>query len=160
MGLYLKAAAREVLRARTLAYAAAARHPLERFPIAEWMVGPGTPILVDAQGVHGDAELYPEPHAFRPERFVENPPDSYGYLPFGGGTHRCLGAALAMLELELFIEALASRLELSPAGRAARPVRRGPILAPDNQGRVRINHLRTPPSGPESLTADAAAVGA
>jgi cytochrome P450 len=142
---YLKATSREVLRARTLAYASAARHPLEPFPIADWVIGPDTLILVDAQGVHGDPELYPEPDAFMPERFLENPPDSYAYIPFGGGAHRCLGSSLAMLELELFLEALVTHVEIAPAGSPARAIRRGPILAPDNEGRVRIERLASPP---------------
>jgi cytochrome P450 len=138
---YLKASAKEVLRARTIAYASAARHPLEPFPIGDWLVGPQTLILVDAQGVHGDPELYPDPEAFKPERFLENPPDGYAYIPFGGGTHRCLGGSLAMLELETFVEALAGHARLAPAGAPARQVRRGPILAPDTEGRVRVARL-------------------
>ena len=141
---YLKAAAKEVLRARTLAYASAARHPLEPFPIGDWLIGPDTMILVDAQGVHGDPEIYPDPEAYRPERFLENPPDGYSYIPFGGGAHRCLGASLAMLELESFLETLVTRTELAPAGPPAKPVRRGPILAPDTEGRVRVSRLTSP----------------
>jgi cytochrome P450 len=143
---YLKATAKEVLRARTIAYVSAGRHPLEPFPIGDWLVGQDALILVDAQGVHGDPELYPEPEAFRPERFLENPPDSYAYLPFGGGAHRCLGASLAMLELETFLEVLAEHVHLAPAGPPARLVRRGPILAPDNEGGVRVSRALSPPS--------------
>jgi cytochrome P450 len=108
------------------------------------VIGSDTLILVDAQGVHGDPELYPDPEAFRPERFLENPPDGYAYIPFGGGAHRCLGASLAMLELETFLEALVARVELAPAGPPARRVRRGPILAPDTDGRVRASRRRSP----------------
>ena len=88
--------------------------------------------------MHGDPLLYPEPQAFRPERFLAAPPDSYAYIPFGGGAHRCLGAALATLELELFIEALVNHIELAPARPPARRVRRGVTLAPSTHGLVRI----------------------
>ena len=84
---------------------------LEPFAIGEWILGPDVLILVDAQGVHGDPELYPEPQAFLPERFLAAPPDGYAYIPFGGGAHRCLGAGLATLELELFIEALVNHVD-------------------------------------------------
>ena len=141
---YLKAAAKEVLRARSVIYVSAARHVLEPFEIGAWVIAPGTLMLVDAQGVHGDPKLYPEPEAFRPERFLEQPPDSYAYIPFGGGAHRCLGAALAMLELELFIETLIQRVELAPDGPPARPVRRSVTLAPGNGGRVRVSRVRAP----------------
>jgi cytochrome P450 family 135 len=135
---YLKATVKELLRVRTIVYVAATRQTLEPFPIGDWTLGPDVLILVDAQGVHGDPELYPEPEAFRPERFLATAPDGYAYIPFGGGAHRCLGAALATLELELFIEALVNHVEIAPAGPPARPVRRGVTLAPSTHGRVRI----------------------
>ena len=135
---YLKAAAKEVLRARTLLYASAGRHVLEPFPIGEWVIGPRALVLVDAQGIHGDPELYADPDEFRPERFIDDQPDGYAYIPFGGGAHRCLGATLAMLELELFIEAVVTSGDLLPAGPPARAVRRGPTLAPARRGRVRV----------------------
>ncbi len=135
---YLKATAKEVLRVRTVAYASAARHSLEPLELGAWVVGPETLVLVDAQGIHSDSELYPEPNAFRPERFLDDPPDGYSYVPFGGGAHRCLGAALATMELELVIEAIVTRVRLAPAGPPARPVRRGVTLAPGNEGRVLV----------------------
>ncbi len=141
---YLKATAKEVLRARTLLYASAGRHTLEPFQIGEWTIGAGVLIIVDAQGVHSDPDLYPQPQSFRPERFLENPPDGYAYIPFGGGAHRCLGSSLAMLELETFIEALAARVDLQPDGPPARLVRRGITLAPGNGGRVRVAGARVP----------------
>ena len=138
---YLKATAKEVLRARTVVYATAARHSLEPLEVGRWVVGPETLVLVDAQGIHADPELYPEPEAFRPERFLDDPPDGYSYVPFGGGAHRCLGAALATMELELAIEAIVTRVRLAPDGPPARPVRRGVTLAPGNEGRVLIADL-------------------
>jgi cytochrome P450 len=141
---YVKATAKEVLRARSVIYVSAGRHVLEPFEVGSWVIGPETLVLVDAQGVHGDPELYPEPEAFRPERFLEQPPDAYAYIPFGGGAHRCLGAALAMLELELFIETLVERVDLAPDGPPARAVRRSVTLAPGNHGRVRVAGVRSP----------------
>jgi len=135
---YLTATAKEVLRARTVAYLSAARHVLEPFGIGEWVIGPETTVLIDAQGVHGDPARYSDPHTFRPERFLDDQPDSYSYIPFGGGAHRCLGAPLAMLELETMLEQIAAQVELSPAGPPAEAVRRGVTLAPGNGGRVRV----------------------
>ena len=138
---YLKATAKEVLRARTVAYASAARRSLEPLRLGDWVIGPETLVLVDAQGIHRDPDLYPEPEAFRPERFLDGQPDGYSYVPFGGGAHRCLGAALATMELELVIETIVTRVRLVPAGPPARPVRRGVTLAPGNAGRVRVADL-------------------
>jgi cytochrome P450 len=137
---YLKATAKDVLRVRTVVYVAATRQMLEPFRIGEWIVGSDALVLVDAQGVHGDPRLYPQPQEFRPERFLGATPDGYAYIPFGGGAHRCLGAALATLELELFIETLVNHIDLAPVGAPAPPTRRGVTLAPRNQGRVRVSH--------------------
>jgi cytochrome P450 len=142
---YLQSTIKEMLRVRTVAYVAAGRHCLEPFAVGDWVLGPEVLILVDAQGVHGDPELYPNPHAFRPERFLEGQPNGYTYIPFGGGAHRCLGAALATLELELFFETLARVIELAPTGPPAHPIRRGVALAPSNGGRVRVISERSLP---------------
>jgi cytochrome P450 family 135 len=144
---YLKATAKEVLRARTLLYVSAGRHVLEPFELGNYVLGADTLIFVDAQGLHRDPELHPRPDAFEPERFLEDPPDGYSYVPFGGGAHHCLGAALATLELELFLEILVTRVELSPAGPPARAVRRGVTLAPSHQARVRVRSLQTSGGG-------------
>jgi cytochrome P450 len=94
--------------------------------------------------VHGDPQLHPDPAAFRPERFLAEQggrvPD-YAYIPFGGGAHRCLGAALATLELEQALAAIAEGVDLSPAGAPAKPVRRGITLAPDGGGKVHARCL-------------------
>ena len=135
---YLRATAKEVLRVRTVTPITAARHVLEPFPIDGWLFGSEAAILVNAEHLHHDPELHPEPDAFRPERFIDDPPDGYAYLPFGGGAHRCLGSALAMLELENAIEAMATACELEPAGPPAQPKRRGVTLAPGDRGAVRV----------------------
>ena len=137
---YLKATVKELLRVRTIVYVAATRQMLEPFQIGDRILGSDALVLVDAQGVHGNPRLYPQPQEFRPERFLGAAPDGYAYIPFGGGAHRCLGAALATLELELFIEALVNDTDFAAVGRPARPTRRGVTLAPKNQGRVRISH--------------------
>jgi cytochrome P450 len=135
---YLDATVKEVLRIRAPVSVGAARHPLEPFEIGGCTIGPETVVTVDAWGVHLDPSVYPEPERFMPERFLESAPE-YGFLPFGGGAHRCLGAALAQLEMRVVLGAILKRFELAPTQpRLARPVRRGILLAPHGGGRVRI----------------------
>ncbi len=66
--------------------------------------------------LHHREDVYPEPYAFRPERFVEQKPGTYTWIPFGGGTRRCLGAALAMAEQKVVLQAIAQRTDLAAAG--------------------------------------------
>jgi cytochrome P450 len=141
---YLEALAKEILRIRSPLPISAARYLREPFAIGEWTIPPGTAVLVDAYGVHHDPEIYPQPHSFRPERFLESQPDGYSFLAFGGGAHRCIGASLAVLEMKIVLRELLARVELAPiADAVARPVPRGPTLAPRGGARVRVLAKRT-----------------
>ena len=80
-----------------------------------------TTSAVSIIGIHHRTDLYPDPARFRPERFLggggEGPfvkPGTYEWIPFGGGTRRCLGATLAMAEQRVVMSAMARRLDLEP----------------------------------------------
>lgn len=82
--------------------------------LGDYMVKAGTPIVMSILLVHHREDLYPDPFAFRPERWLGRKPGTYEWIPFGGGTRRCLGAALAMAEQRVVLEAMARRLDLEP----------------------------------------------
>jgi cytochrome P450 len=63
-----------------------------------------------------NASIYPDPYAFRPERFLEQPPGTYTWIPFGGGRRRCLGAAFATLEMKVVLRAVLERASPRVAG--------------------------------------------
>ena len=75
----------------------------------------GTPCLMSIMLLHHREDLYPDPFAFRPERFLDHKPGTYTWIPFGGGIRRCLGAALAMAEMRIVLATIARRCELRPA---------------------------------------------
>ncbi len=82
--------------------------------LGEFAVPAGTPVAISILLVHHREDLYPEPFAFRPERWLDHKPGTYEWIPFGGGIRRCLGAALAMAEMRVVLAAMARRLDLEP----------------------------------------------
>ena len=67
--------------------------------------------------MHTREDVYPDPFAFRPERFLEQPAGTYTWIPFGGGVRRCLGASFAIFEMKAVLRAVAGAVErLAPVG--------------------------------------------
>ena len=140
---YLGALVKEVLRHRPPLPVGAVRRLDEPFPIGDQVVPPDTMVIVDAWGVHHDPARHPEPEAFRPERFLGDAPEAYTLVPFGGGAHRCAGAALAELEIRVALSTMLRDAELTPADRELPPpARRGIVVVPHGGGRVRVSRRR------------------
>ena len=88
------------------------RRVLVPWRLGDYAVPADTPVLMSILLIHHREDLYPDPFAFRPERWEDRKPGTYEWIPFGGGIRRCLGAALAMAELRVVLEAMARRLDL------------------------------------------------
>jgi cytochrome P450 len=136
---YLGALVKEILRIRPPIPVAAGRVLDEPFEVGAQTIPAGTLIMIDAWGVHHDPERHPDPERFRPERFVDEAPAPYSWLPFGGGAHRCLGAALAELEIKVALRTILRRVAIEPAdAELPPPARRGITMVPHGGGRIRI----------------------
>ena len=99
---------------------------------------------------HTRADLYPEPFAFRPERFLDSAPSGYGWIPFGGGIRRCLGASFAEMEMRVVLETVLRRSVLEAVSpRAERVTRRNVTLSPRNGTLVRSRPRSTGVLAPE-----------
>ena len=97
--------------------------------------------------VHRRADVYPDPLAFRPERFLESAAGTYTWFPFGGGVRRCLGASFALIEMRIVLQELVTRLDLRAADpRPERFVRRAITNAPRRGGEV-VAERRTAAAG-------------
>src|SRR5205814_538733 len=91
--------------------------------LGEYVVPPETPVLMSIAALHHREDIYPNPHEFRPERFLDQKPGTYTWIPFGGGIRRCLGATLAMAEQRVVLRAIAKRTDMvapNPAPEAPR----------------------------------------
>ncbi|MGB1879672.1 MAG: cytochrome P450 [Gammaproteobacteria bacterium] len=90
--------------------------------------------------LHRRADLYPEPDAFRPERFLERRFAAHEWTPFGGGNRACLGQAFALYEMKTVLATLFTRLQIRrPPGAASRPVRRGIAIGPHDGARLLVS---------------------
>jgi cytochrome P450 len=105
----------------------------------------GIGIAVATSMLHTRPDIYPEPHRFKPERFVEHKFSPFEYTPFGGGARRCLGAAFATYEMKIVLGTILSRhrLILAEPGEV-HPSRRNLVLGPATGVRVRFVGPRSP----------------
>ena len=140
-GAYLDAVVKESLRLRPVV-PAVARRLQEPIELGGWQLPAGINVSPSIYLMHRRADLYPEPLAFRPERFLgDNPPSTYEWIPFGGGVRRCLGASFAMFEMREVMRAVLGGVRLRPAGRgpAETVTRRAITFAPSRGGRIAVD---------------------
>ncbi|MDQ3935740.1 MAG: cytochrome P450 [Actinomycetota bacterium] len=112
---YLTATVQETLRRRPVLTNAVPRLVKKQFEIGGWTYPADTHVTANAYLIHHDPANYPDPYAFRPERFLEHGPGTYTWLPFGGGRRRCLGANFAILEMKIVLRAVLSRARIEAA---------------------------------------------
>jgi cytochrome P450 len=112
---YLTAAIQETLRRRPVLPNSAPRLVVQPIEVGGWEYPVGVALVPNAYLIHHDPELYPDPYAFRPERFLDESPGTYTWIPFGGGRRRCLGASFAMVEMKIVLRAILSACELRRA---------------------------------------------
>jgi cytochrome P450 len=127
---YLRATISESLRLRPVIPLAGRRLGAEL--VADGLTLPvGTDVTPAIWLTHTRADVYPEPFAFKPERFLENPPDTYAWIPFGGSVRRCIGASFAEFEMRVVLREVLTRCELRKADpRPERTGRRNITLSP------------------------------
>jgi cytochrome P450 len=135
---YLDAVVTETLRLRPVIDAAERTLSKPR-TIGGWDLPAGIRVYPAIVVVQLREDLYPRPHEFRPERFVEEEATSYAWLPFGGGIRRCIGAALAQAEMAEVIRTVVSRVDLETTRPDPEPVvMRGITLVPRHGTPVRV----------------------
>jgi cytochrome P450 len=141
---YLDAVIKETLRLRPVLPIVLRRltQPME---VGGWELPAGARVVPCIYLIHRRPDIYPDPRAFRPERFLEQPAGTYTWIPFGGGVRRCLGASFAQFEMATVLRVLARRAAGLVPERAEpeRVARRSITLVPAREGRVRVEPAAT-----------------
>ncbi len=134
---YLTATIQETLRRRPVLPNAAPRLVKQPVEIGGWEYPAGVALFAASYLVHHDPDIYPDPYRFRPERFLDEAPGTYTWIPFGGGRRRCLGASFAMLEMQIVLRAVVARgFAPAGAGRGETPRRRAITISPRDGART------------------------
>jgi cytochrome P450 family 135 len=127
---YMDAVLSEVLRLRP-PIAMADRTLAAPLELGGYSLPAGTVVAPCIFLLHRRADLYPDPEAFQPQRFLERSPETYAWIPFGGGVRRCLGASFATFEMKVVLRSVMSRVRLRAASRRPERIRkRAIVLAP------------------------------
>ena len=108
-----EATIREVQRSRPV-IAFAGRVVRQPFELDGYLLAPGMRIVLAACLTHYDPALFPHPERFDPDRFLDRLPDTYSWIPFGGGIRRCIGASFAHMEMDVVLRVLLERVRLLP----------------------------------------------
>jgi cytochrome P450 family 135 len=138
---YLDAVIKETLRLRPV-IALVLRKLVEPMEVGGRLLPAGVSVAPSIYLVHRRPDIYPEPERFRPERFLERPPGTYTWIPFGGGVRRCLGGAFAEFEMGVVLRELVSRRRIRPVGDRPEHSVRSTITNVPNRGAEVIAGLR------------------
>lgn len=143
---YLDATIRESQRTRPVIFFAG-RTTMQPYSVAGYDLPRGVQLALAAAMTHFDPRLFDRPDAFLPERFLDARPETYSWIPFGGGIRRCIGATFAHMEMDVVLRTLLARVELLPTSAPAeRWAFRGVAMAPAEGGRVVVRRRRSRPA--------------
>lgn len=133
----LQATILEIQRTRPVIDLTLRRVLAPTMPLGRWTIPQGYTVMVGVSLVHSDDSVFPDAGAFDPDRFVGVTPDLYAWVPFGGGTRRCIGAAFATMEMTVVLRTLLRDFTLVPTDAPAEGWHsRGVAFAPARGGQA------------------------
>jgi cytochrome P450 len=144
---YLRATISESLRLRPV-LPLAGRRLAEELAVDGLTLPPGTDVSPAIWLTHTRADLYPEPFAFQPERFLGDGPESYAWIPFGGGIRRCIGASFAEFEMRIVLREVLTRCDLHKASPLPEKTGRRNITLSPKEGTPVVVTARRPAREP------------
>ena len=133
----------ELQRARTVIDFAGRHVKAAKFDVGEWEIPHGYTILVSIADLHENADTFPNPERFDPSRFVDSKPPTFAWLPFGGGTRRCIGAAFANTEMDVVLRTVLAHFRIETDDAPDEKVHhRGIAYTPKDGGRVAVRRRK------------------
>jgi cytochrome P450 len=153
---YLTATFHEILRLKPTV-PIIPRLVMKPFEVGGLRLQPGVRLFGAPLLTHTDPSIYPEPFAFRPDRFLEQGPGTYTWVPFGGGRRRCLGKVVAELEVKNVLREVLTRYEVRPEAAQPERIRPRTVVYVPGRGLLVTLSERTPrpARAPEPSTAAA-----
>jgi len=142
---YRQAVILETQRTRTVIDGTARHVYVPTFQLGDWVIPKGHQIRVDIAMMHKRAEDFPDPGRFDPQRYVGERPPTFAFIPFGGGTRRCVGAAFANVEMDVVLRTVLRHFIIEPSTAPDEKVHsRGVAYTPKAGGRVVMRRRSTP----------------
>jgi cytochrome P450 family 138 len=127
----------ETQRARTVIdFAGRSVYP-PVYQLGQWGIPRGVSIMVSINEIHENPEVFPDPDRFDPQRFIGSKPSTFAWIPFGGGTRRCVGAAFANMEMDVVLRTVLRQFTIeTTTAPAERWHCRGVAYVPKDGGRI------------------------
>ncbi|HYI36147.1 MAG TPA: cytochrome P450 [Thermoleophilaceae bacterium] len=149
----LDAVVKETLRIRPVISGVGRVIRGQPFELGGYTLPVGMEINPSIGAIHRRADHYPRPGDFDPSRYRgDDAPDTYTWLPFGGGTRRCLGASFATFEMRTVVRRVLERVDMRPAGPPEKGVRRSIVYVPAKGVRVQVTSVRAGSGSPSPVT--------
>lgn len=142
---YRQATIFEVQRNRTVIDFAGRHVAAPSYQLGDWVIPQGYSILVSLIQMHQDPQVYPDPDRFDPQRFIDGKPNTISWVPFGGGTRRCVGAAFANMEMDVVLRTVLRHVTIRTTDAPDEKWHnRGVAHTPKRGGRVVVHRRATP----------------
>jgi hypothetical protein len=130
----------EVQRTKTVIDLAGRHVYAPVFELGEWVIPRGSSIVVSISRMHANAEAFPDPDRFDPQRFIGAKPPSFAWIPFGGGARRCLGAVFANMEMDVVLRTVLRHFTIETTAAAGEKYHsRGVAYTPKDGGKIVVH---------------------
>ena len=130
----------EVQRSRTVIDLAGRHVYSPVYELGEWAIPRGSSILVGIERLHANPDIFAEPDRFDPQRFVGSKPPSFAWIPFGGGSRRCVGAVFANMEMDVVLRTVLRHFTIeTTTAPGERWHSRGVAFTPKDGGKIVVH---------------------